>query len=246
MQDTVPTTASVEPGTVHVEPRTITYPIKMGGTLTAVCPTWCTTDHADDVACGIHPSDLVHQGDDIHLDFNAGGVETTILQARIGQFPFSGDPDEATPYVELTPEGSLAVSVYCYNRLQLDDEIRRVRAHLRALIELGDQLSEAQAEDHARHTVGTDKAKAWLSFSRADVMSMPVAYLLKSFGVTVVETEDTGRPALVALYGEPGSMDLRVKPDTPQHLREDLTRRALADWFETQLAANRRNDVAGA
>lgn len=246
MQDTVPTTAPVEPGTVHAEPRTITYPIRTGGTLTTNCPTWCTTDHTDDVACGIHPGDLVHQGDDVCLTFRTDAGEATVLQARIGQYPFSGDPDEAVPYVEFIPEGSTARSLYLYNRLELDDEIRRVRAHLRALIELGDHLAEAQAENHALHATGSDKSKTWLSFSRADLMSMPVAYLLQAFGVTVVETEDTGRPALVALYGEPGAMELRVKPDTPQHLREDLTRRALADWSDAQTAAARSNDVAGA
>ncbi|WP_405585278.1 DUF6907 domain-containing protein [Streptomyces sp. NBC_01092] len=221
------------------EPRTITYPIRTGGSLTVTCPTWCTTDHSDDVACGIHPGDLQHQGDDIHLDFNADGVETTILLARLGQYPFSGDPDEAAPYVELTPEGSTAASVYCHNRLELDDEIRKVRAHLRALLELGDQLAEAQAENFTRHT--KDAARAWMSLGRTDVQSLPIAYLLKVFGVTVVETEDTGRKAVVALYGEPGQMELRVMPDLPQHLREDQTRAQLLDWYEAQRAGGSRD-----
>jgi hypothetical protein len=212
------------------EPRTITYPLQMGGTLTATCPSWCTADHTDDVACSIHPGDLAHQGDDVYLTFRTDSGEATVLQARIGQYPFSGDPDEAAPYVELIPEGSTASSVYFHNRLQLDDEIRRVRAHLRLLVELGDRLAEAQAENYTRHAKNAETA--WQALGRTDLLSLPIAYLLKVFGVTVVETEDTSRQGLVTLSGQPGAMELRVKPDVPQHLREDETRRRLLDWYE--------------
>lgn len=215
------------------EPRTITYPLKTGGSLTTPCPSWCTTDHADDVARGINPDELLHQGEPVRIDYNADGIPVSVLQARIGQWPFSGDPDESVPYVELTPEVGTGASVYCLNRLQLDDEIRKVRAHLRALLDLGDQLAEAQAVDHDRHVV--DGSKAWSSLGRTDLQSLPIAYLLRVFGVTVVETEDIGRKAVVALYGEPGAMVLRVMPDLPQHLREDQTRRQLLDWYEAHL-----------
>jgi hypothetical protein len=231
---TITSTFAAAPGQAAAveSPRTITYPLRTGGSLTVTCPTWCTTDHSDEVACGIHPSDLQHTGDDIHLDFNADGGEVSILQARLGQYPFSGDPAEAAPYVELTPEGSTAASVYCYNRLELDDEIRKVRAHLRALIELGDQLAEAQAENYTRHT--KDAAKAWLALGRTDLQTLPVAYLLRVFGVAVVETEDTGRKAIAALYGEPGAMELRLYPDLSQYAREDQARRLLVDWFDNR------------
>ncbi|WP_371330061.1 hypothetical protein [Streptomyces sp. TP-A0356] len=44
-----------------VEPRTITYPLKTGGSITATCPAWCTADHSDDVARGIDPAGLFHR-----------------------------------------------------------------------------------------------------------------------------------------------------------------------------------------
>lgn len=215
------------------DPRTITYPLKTGGSLTTPCPAWCTYDHTDDVAAGIDPADLLHQGDRASLDYNVEGTEQSILQARIGQWPFSGDPDEAVPYVEFTPEGGTGISVYCRNRLELDDEIRRVRAHLNALIELGDQLAEAQAADHARHV--KDGAEAWLALGRTDLLSMPIAYLLKVFGVRVVESDEPMGRAAVTLGGEPGDMLLLVNPDTPQHIREDATRTALLDLYETRI-----------
>jgi hypothetical protein len=216
------------------EPRTITYPVRTGGSLTHPCPSWCTTDHADDVARGIHPADLLHQGDDVRLDYNTDGIEVSILQARIGQYPFAGDPCEASPYVELTPEGGVGTSLYLYNRLELDDEIRKVRAHLQTLIDLGDQLAEAQAENYDRHT--TSAEKAWQELGRTDVQSLPVAYLLRVFGVKVVETENTGRKAVATLSGEPGSMELRVYADLPQQLREDQARRLLVNWYAANVA----------
>lgn len=214
------------------DPRTITYPLKTGGSLTTACPAWCTYDHTDDVARGIDPADLLHQGEKVSLDYSVDGVEQSILQARIGQWPFSGDPEESVPHVEFTPEVSNGLSLYRHNRLELDDEIRKVRAHLNALIELGDQLAEAQAVDHTRHA--KDAATEWLALGRTDVQSLPIAYLIRVFGVTVVETEDTGRKAVAALYGEPGAMELRIKPEMSQYMREDQARRLLVDWMDSR------------
>ncbi|MCT9078818.1 DUF6907 domain-containing protein [Streptomyces fulvoviolaceus] len=213
------------------EPRTITYPLDSGGSVTSTCPAWCTYDHTDDVASGLtEPSDLFHQGDAVSLGFTAQGVEQSILDARIAQWPFS--QDDKKPYVELVPEGRTAVGRILASRLELDDEIRRVRAHLRELLDLGDQLAEAQADDHARHFLHDDTA--WMTFTRTDLQSLPIAYLLRVFGVTVVETEDIGRRAVAALYGEPGAMELRIKPDMSQYLREDQARRLLLDWYEAR------------
>lgn len=214
------------------DPRVITYPLRTGGSLTTPCPAWCTYDHTDDVARGIDPADLLHQGEKVSLDYSVDGSEQSILQARIGQWPFSGDPEESVPYVEFTPEASNGLSLYRHNRLELDDEIRKVRAHLSALIELGDRLAEAQADDYTRHA--KDAATEWLALGRTDLQSLPIAYLLKVFGVTVVETEDIGRTAVAALYGEPGAMELRIKPDMSQYMREDQARGLLVDWMDSR------------
>jgi len=230
--------ASTEQAPAAVEePRTITYPIKTGGSLTSTCPAWCTADHTQDVAAGLtEPGNLFHQGDAVSLSYEAQGVvEQRILEARIGQWPFS-EYDRA-PYVELVPESRTGVGLLLSSRLELDDEIRKVRAHLNALIELGDQLAQAQADDHNRHT--HDCATAWQSLSRTDLQSLPIGYLLKVFGVTVVETEDTGRKAVAALYGEPGAMELRIKPEMSQYMREDQARGQLLTWFDARQGGER-------
>jgi hypothetical protein len=217
-----------------VEPQTLTYPLKSGGSITVSCPDWCADDHARDIEMGLsHPSDLQHEGAPISLSFDdVDGERETILAARLVQWPFSTDGDTA-PYIDLTPEASTAESLICRNRLELDDQIRRVRAHLNELIRLGDRLAEAQADDHARLVAARGTDKPWLSLSRDDLRTMPIAYLLRAFGVRVVETEDIGRKAVVALYGEPGAMELRVLPDLSQHLREDQTRQALITWHRS-------------
>ncbi|WP_128380510.1 DUF6907 domain-containing protein [Streptomyces cavernae] len=220
MTHTTFTTAT--PQAPVVEPRTITYPLKTGGSLTATCPAWCTTDHTDDVTRGINPADLLHQGDTVGLDYDGEGIDGSILVGRIQQWPFCDGPD-AGPAVEFTPEGSNGVCLVLRNRLELDDEIRRVRAHLHALVELGDQLAEAQADEHARQR--GDLKRGRVSLSRVDIASMPVAYLLKAFGVTVVETDTV---TAVELHGEPGAMELRVPSGLAQREREDQARSLLS------------------
>lgn len=211
--------------------RTITYPIKSGGSLTHTCPTWCTTDHTDDVARGINPEDLLHQGDKIGLDYDVDGIEQGVLQARIIQWPFTFHyPEEAVPCVEFTPEGRTGVSRYLNNRQELEEEINRVRGHLRALEDLAGQLAEAQAA----HTSGTVNPRA--NVTRTDLLSMPIASLIRVFGVVVQETDEIGDKVTVVLGGEPGDMLLQVHPALPQQAREDETRAALLAWFDARQA----------
>lgn len=219
-----------------VEPRTISYPLKTGGSLTSTCPAWCTYDHSDDVARGINPGDLLHQGDAVSLDYGVDGSEQSILQARIAAWPFDED-GETTPYVELVPEARTGAGRICASPLELAEEIRRVRGHLRALEELAEQLATAQADDHARDHRG-DLAP-WVSLSCTDLLSMPIAYLLRVFGVTVRESEEIGDKVSVVLGGEPGAMLLLVHPSLAQHVREDETRTALLAWYEAQTGGRR-------
>ncbi|MFF3912704.1 DUF6907 domain-containing protein [Streptomyces sp. NPDC001852] len=218
------------------EPRTISYPLRTGGSLTSTCPSWCTTDHSDDVARGINPGDLLHQGDAVSLDYGVDGVEQSILQARIAAWPFDAD-GETTPYVELVPEGRTGVGRICTSPLELAEEIRRVRGHLRALEELADRLAEAQADDHARDHRGD--LTPWTSLSHTDLLSMPIAYLLRVFGVTVQESAEIGDKVSVVLGGEPGDMLLLVHPSLAQHVREDETRTALLSWYEARNGGRR-------
>lgn len=228
------TPATTEQAPTVEQPRTITYPIRGGGSLTHTCPTWCTSDHSDDVARGIDPDNLYHQGDAVSLDYHADGVSLTALVGRIAQWPF--DPEDGTPYIELTPEGGTGATLTYSNRLELAEEIRRVQGHLRDLLALGEQLSEARAETHAAHTQG--ERAPWLTLSRIDVQSLPIAYLLRVFGVTVVE-EDMGAKVAVVLGGEPGDMLMTVQPGLPQVQREDKARQALLSWYEGRTGGSR-------
>ncbi|MFE7648654.1 DUF6907 domain-containing protein [Streptomyces phaeoluteigriseus] len=233
MSNTVQIPATFIESPPALSDRTVTYPLLGGGFVSVECPAWCADDHARDIEHGLaSPADLQHEGAPISLSFDAvDGERETILAARLVQWPFDADGDSA-PYIDLTPEASTAESLICRNRIELDEQIRKVRVHLNALIRLGDQLAVAQADDHAAHT--QDAAEPWASLSRDDVQSMPIAYLLRVFRVQVVETEQIGRKAIVALYGQPGAMELRVLPDVPQMLREDQARHALLNWFDAR------------
>lgn len=237
MQDTVQTIPATftSPEPVTIEDRTVTYPLKSGGFLTAECPDWCAEDHTFDIERGLAgPADLKHEGAPIALGFDdVDGERETILKACLVQWPF--DPDGDTkPHIDLSPEASSGESLIVRSRVELEGEIRRVRDHLDRLIRLGDRLAQAQADDHAERAAAQGTGKPWASLSRDDLKSMPLAYLLKAFGVRVVETEEIGRKAVLALYGEPGAMELRMLPDLSQYLREDQTRRALLAWHDAQ------------
>lgn len=230
MQDTVQTTPATFTGKQPaVEVRTISYPLRTGGSLTVTCPDWCTYDHTDDVARGIDPDGLLHQGDKIGLEYNADGVDLSILEARIAQWPF--DSDNGAPYIEYIPEGRTAASLQLSSPLAVSEEIRKVRGQLRALEELADQLAVAKADDHARNTRGA--LAPWASLSRTDLQTLPIAYLLRVFGVRVVESDEIGDKVISVLGGEAGDMLLMLHPGTPQHVREDETRTALLAWHES-------------
>lgn len=235
MQDTVQTTPATFTGKPPaVEVRTISYRLKTGGSLTVTCPDWCTDSHALDVECGLTaPEDLQHMGDAISLGFNVDGGRDHILEARMVQWPFARDEDETRPYVDLVPEASTGEGVACLSRAQLHDEVRKVRAHLRLLEGLADQLAEAQAVDHARNTRGALTPSA--SLTRTDLQSLPIAYLLRVFGVRVVESDEIGDKVMSVLGGEAGDMLLMLHPGTPQHVREDETRTALLAWHERHI-----------
>lgn len=242
MQDTVQTTPETFTGQAPatVPDRTITYQLRDGSILAHACPDWCVDDHAGDIEGGLsHPSDLRHEGAPISLGFeDVDGERETILAACLVQWPFDTDSDPK-PYIDLTPEASTAESMICRDRLELDEQIRRVRAHLNRLIEMGDRLAEAQADDHAHRAAARGTDRPWASLNHTDLQTLPIAYLLKVFGVTVVESDEIGPKVSLVLGGEPGDMLLMVQPDMPQHAREDETRTALLAWYEAQLGGRR-------
>lgn len=214
--------------------RTLTYPLQSGGFLSVSCPSWCTSSHEDDLG-GIHPADLRHEGDQISLTYTTiEGEESTILAARIVQYPFAHGDGSERPHMELMPSADDAESLGYQSAADVHREIRKLESHLRALRGLAEELAEACAENHATYhrslgELGHPLAKTWQSLWPGDIETMPVHYLLEVFGAGVVEVE----PDEVGIDGEvssvhEGDLVILLRRDLTQPLRERAVRRLLA------------------
>ncbi|MGW4139350.1 DUF6907 domain-containing protein [Streptomyces mirabilis] len=216
-----------EPATVP--DRTITYPLRNGSILAHACPAWCIVDHESDLNGLLMPEELRHEGKSAALEFDTiEGSHDRILDARIVQYPFSSDGGEQ-PHMELMPEGGSGESTGYLSASEFNAEIRRAQRHLTSLLHLSEQLAEARAVAHDRWTgagLANGTAKPWLSIDDGDIETMPIDYLIKVFGIAVVEVDDDSRPAdqLAVLSGKPGAMTLSFKWCVPQVMREQLTR----------------------
>ncbi|MFF3617712.1 DUF6907 domain-containing protein [Streptomyces sp. NPDC002467] len=223
--------------------RTITYPLVGGGFLAAPCPSWCTSDHSDDVERGIHPGELLHQGDEVALAFELpDGTSTRVLAVRIEQYPFAHDGESDRPHACLVPSEDDGECTGYLSAMDLNAEIRRAEKHLFQLRKLSERLAEAAVEEHAgRHqslaaldrkpNVGT-----WMSLRLDDVATMPVHYLLKAFAATVVEVDSPDEGALVEhLLAHPdGTHTLNLDRRLTQVMREQSTRQLLANRLYTR------------
>lgn len=237
MQDTVQTAPATFTGQkpAVTSDRTISYPLRHGGLLVAQCPDWCVLDHEDDLDGRLEPTDLCHEGAPVTLEFaTVEGTTARLLDARITQYPFANDGTER-PYMSLVPDANSGESSGWLSPGEFNAEIRRVEEHLAQLRALGVQLAEARADDHAQFTdhewFRDGQGQPWLSIENDDIESMPVAYLLRVFGVTVVEVDVDSRPAdqLAVLSGPPGAMTLSFLRSVPQVLREHLVRERLLE-----------------
>lgn len=235
MQDTVAVTPETftaqEPATVP--DRTITYPLRNGSILAHACPDWCVVDHERDLDGLLMPEDLRHEGKAAALEFDTiEGSHEQVLDARIVQYPFAGDGSEQ-PHMELMPEAGSGESTGFLSAAEFNAEIRRAQRHLTSLLHLSEQLAAARAVAHERWVASpelrTGSSQPWLSIDNGDIETMPVDYLLRVFGVKVVEVDDDSRPAdqLAVLSGKPGAMTLSFKWCVPQVMREQLTRAEL-------------------
>ncbi|MFF1743256.1 DUF6907 domain-containing protein [Streptomyces mirabilis] len=234
MTDTVAVTPATftaqEPASVP--DRTITYPLRNGGVLAHACPDWCIADHEGDLEGLLMPEDLRHEGKPAALEFDTiEGTRERILEACIVQYPFASDGSEQ-PHMELMPDGGSGESTGWLSAAEFNAEIRRAQRHLTSLLHLSEQLAEARAVAHDRWTAPgrlTGRGQPWLSIDNGDIETMPIDYLLRVFGVKVVEVDDDSRPAdqLAVLSGKPGEMTLSFKWCVPQVMREQLTRSEL-------------------
>lgn len=235
MQDTVQIAPATFTGQepAATSDRTISYPLRHGGLLVAQCPDWCVLDHESDLDGRLEPTDLCHEGAPVTLEFaTVEGTTARLLDARITQYPFAGDGTER-PYMSLVPDANAGESSGWLSPGEFNSEIRRVEEHLAQLRALGVQLAEARADDHAQFTdhewFRDGQGQPWLSIENDDIETMPISYLIKVFGITVVEVDDGSRPAdkLAVLSGEAGSMTLSFKRCVTQVMREQLTRAEL-------------------
>lgn len=237
MQDTVQIAPATFTGQepAATSDRTISYPLRHGGLLVAQCPDWCVLDHESDLDGRLEPTDLCHEGAPVTLEFaTVEGTTARLLDARIAQYPFAGDGTER-PYMALVPDANAGESSGWLSPGEFNSEIRRVEEHLAQLRALGVQLAEARADDHAQFTdhewFRDGQGQPWLSIENDDIETMPVAYLLRVFGVTVVEVDADFRPAdqLAVLSGPPGAMTLSFLRSVPQATRERLVRERLLE-----------------
>ena len=213
------------------EPRTWTFiDRRTGEPVSYTCMVGCTLDHRHEMGRTVFREDVWcwFWDDSMTLPVNENGhpEEFRVLSTVIKVEPWSPNIADRLPFavIELVddhfidgldPDGLETVINTFAARLE------RMRQTHRRLVEVREQYRQ-----RAAHTA----PNTWQSLTRDDLVSRPIASLLKAFGVGVVEADVES----VALLGEPGSMELHVLPDVPQCLREDLARRALLAWFDAR------------
>ncbi|MFF7521312.1 DUF6907 domain-containing protein [Streptomyces pseudovenezuelae] len=227
MQDTVTSIArhltETQPGW-HLAPARLGKPGSQADVVVP-CPDFCAEDHIAD--WHNHAVDLDHWGSreaDWDIDsITAAGERVLSLSARLYLDPNNSDPRLRSANVRMDDE---TTDVF------LTPEMAEQAAD--SLIAFAGKLRHLARQARAFNASTPQQPRTWQSLTREDLASRPIAYLLKAFGVGVVETDvDT-----VALHGEPGSMELHVLPDVPQCLREDLARRALLAWFDARVGGD--------
>ncbi|MEU0978004.1 hypothetical protein ABZ488_02175 [Streptomyces griseus] len=228
---TQPTAEAVEPPPVvpNAEPQPITYILRTGGVLVETCPSWCVLDHADDIE-GIHAEDLVHEGAEIQLRTNTiEGSRVSVLAAQIMQWPFSTDGSGSeVPYMALRPEASMGESLGYSSPEDVEAEIARVEAHLGDLRDLNARLVGARAEYERRRGLRPE------NLTVDDVRSLPVAVLLKAFGLKVVEFGEMPHGVQVWLDRTGTEPAVYLLRSLSQSARESLVREVLAAVVEAR------------
>ncbi|MFE9602024.1 DUF6907 domain-containing protein [Streptomyces hokutonensis] len=231
MQDTVAPAAQqvieAKPGW-HLAPARFGKPGSQADALVP-CPDFCDENHVQDWTQ--HVVDLDHWGP-TNADWDADsilnpGARLLALSARLYLDPNSSDPRMSGASVRVDDE---TVDAFWTPEMteQAADGLIAFAAQLRHL------ARQARAFNERTGQAADTGARPWQSLTRNDLVSRPIPFLLKVFGVGVVEADVES----VALRGEPGSMELHVLPDVPQCLREDLARRALLAWFDARVGGD--------
>ncbi|MFF0061093.1 DUF6907 domain-containing protein [Streptomyces sp. NPDC005279] len=125
-----------------VASRSYTYPLIGGGSLTAACPAWCTTDHYPDLE-GIRPADLCHEGAETAIEFPLYDGDTRLLlHACLVQIPFSEVPEAQQTHIVFRPviDGEVHEDQYMTSA-GVTTVVEQLTDHVVRLARLRDQLA---------------------------------------------------------------------------------------------------------
>lgn len=128
-----------------------------GATLTARCPKWCESGHAEEEAHGTFAADFAHRGAEeaLHVDLGDGTAEDVLL-CEITQYPFSSS-DLRTPTVVMWP--TLGMTEAHLDPDKLTALAGQLREYATALDELTARLEAAREETTEAHRA--DHKERW-------------------------------------------------------------------------------------
>ncbi|MFI0772347.1 DUF6907 domain-containing protein [Streptomyces sp. NPDC021218] len=143
------------PAAPSVEPRTFTFPLRDGGTLTETCPRGCTADHQPQTERREHAEDIWHHiGDDPHLtltvfDPDGGKAEDRFLFAQVTVAPHAKEPQLRVPHVnvEIAQDYSVMEGL---GPDELAAVIGKLATHVEHLRSVHARLVQARADWQAR------------------------------------------------------------------------------------------------
>ncbi|MEU0809543.1 hypothetical protein [Streptomyces sp. NPDC005970] len=145
--------AAIEQGTpaAPAEPRTFTFPLRDGSTLTETCPPGCTTDHQPQTERPQFLSDIWHHiGDEAVLpltvfDAEDGSVEDRFLAAQVTVSPHGHAARLRVPHVSLDIAQDYSV-MEGMTPDELGTVINKLAAHVDQLRGVHAQLVRARAD----------------------------------------------------------------------------------------------------
>jgi hypothetical protein len=242
MQNTV---AAVVQQAIETKPghRLVPATIERGEHRTTVyieCPTWCVEDHLGESVS--NAEDVMHR---TRATFDGAITVPSVSDAPypIQVFAYiEADPIATNPLMQaahITVEDPISANMALLTPDMADklaDDVIGFASHLRHLARtarLSNQAGDSNPDmDEALRQVQAE-ARGWQSLTGDDIASLPVARLLKAFGVTVVDAD----VEVTELHGLPGRMELRVPASASVQSREADARRLIAHSVGADLNA---------
>jgi hypothetical protein len=123
--------------TVEQHGRTVTVRLldAPGASATLTCPSWCTDDHAEDIARGTFAEDFAHRGDESALMVpREWDSKEDVLLVQIHQYPFGKDMREPTAILWPTL-GLSEVHLGSNGVWQLADQLRQYAGELDRVVD---------------------------------------------------------------------------------------------------------------